>query len=73
MREIRPSGSEGGVGRKPHPDPYRQRPHCEEWNLAEGNAGGCEFWGAGRLWSLWAWVNPGLAGRSEQPGSAEHW
>ena len=25
MREIRTSGSEGGVGRKPHPDPYRYR------------------------------------------------
>ena len=23
MREIRPSGSEGGVGRKPHPYPYK--------------------------------------------------
>jgi hypothetical protein len=22
MREIRPSGSEGGVGREPHPYPY---------------------------------------------------
>jgi hypothetical protein len=30
MREIRPSGSEGGVGRKPYPYPYQpslaQRP-----------------------------------------------
>ena len=25
MREIRPSGSEGGVGLIPHPYPYRQR------------------------------------------------
>jgi hypothetical protein len=25
MREIRPSGSEGGVGRKPHPYPYEDR------------------------------------------------
>ena len=24
MREIRPSGSEGGVGRKPYPYPYQQ-------------------------------------------------
>jgi hypothetical protein len=26
MREIRPSGSEGGVGRTPYPYPYRRIP-----------------------------------------------
>ena len=29
MRETRLSGSEGGVGRKPHPDPYHG------WGVAE--------------------------------------
>ena len=28
MREIRQSGSEGGVGRKPYPYPYRCVIHC---------------------------------------------
>ena len=29
MREIRPSGSEGGVGLIPHPYPYRRRGPAE--------------------------------------------
>ena len=30
MREIRQSGSEGGVGRKPYPYPYRSAIPCRD-------------------------------------------
>ncbi|HZR19534.1 MAG TPA: hypothetical protein VFE51_19760, partial [Verrucomicrobiae bacterium] len=41
MREIRPSGLEGGVARKRHPYPYRradfQSAEIPELNLAQGS------------------------------------
>ena len=37
MREIRPSGSEGGVGRKPYPYPYQA---LEPAAVAEPGGGG---------------------------------
>ena len=42
MREIRPSGSEGGVARKRHPYPYQTlREHGRGWRPREASGVRC--------------------------------